>query len=186
MSMPAIAFAAILFAALPFAPAQAQTAPREPGAESEREPSMRELGAMMGQMMGQMGAMMGDMAQTMGGTMQRMIERMQREGGLSDPKNEHIEGKLAFLKAELQITAAQENAWKTFADAMRKAAAIRPVTREGRGASLPERLDDRTRALEARLSALQARQAAIAKLYTQLDARQKTLADELIEQIGLV
>ena len=45
---------------------------------------------------------------------------------------------------------------------------------------------DGTRALEARLSALQARQAAIAKLYTQLDARQKTLADELIEQIGLV
>lgn len=176
------------------AASQAQTSPSSPPpAQSEREPtmrepSMRELGAMMGQMMGQMGAMMGDMAQTMGGSMQRMMERMQKEG-LQDPKNQHIEGKLAFLKAELQITSAQENAWNVFADSMRKAVAMKPANaagREGGGATLPERMDDQTRQLEWRLAVLQAKQAAIAKLYTQLDAKQKTLADTLIEQIGLV
>lgn len=189
-AMPSAAAAILLLAAtlIPL-PSAAQTAPppqgqseREPAA---REPSMREMGAAMGQIMGQMGQMMGEMAQTMGGTMQRMMEKMQKEG-LSDPKTEHIEGKLAFLKAELQITAAQESAWTGFADAMRKAVAIKTTAREGRGATLPERMDDQTRALEGRLAVLQAKQAAIQKLYTQLDAKQKTLADDLIEQIGLV
>lgn len=177
-----------LAAALLAAPAAlfAQAAAPPPRNEQgEREPSMREMGAMMGQMMGQMGEMMGDMAQTMGSTMQRMLERMQKDG-LQDPKNQHIEGKLAFLKAELQITSAQETAWASFADAMRKAAAIKAPAHEGRAATLPERLDDQARQLEWRLSVLQAKQAAIDALYTQLDAKQKTLADDQIEQIGLV
>lgn len=171
------------------ATAQAQTSPSSPPPpQSEREPSMRELGAMMGQMMGQMGAMMGDMAQTMGGSMQRMMERMQKEG-LQDPKNQHIEGKLAFLKAELQITSAQENAWNAFADSMRKAVAMKPANaagREGGGATLPERMDDQTRLLQHRLAVMQAKKAAIDRLYTQLDSKQKSMADDLIEQIGLV
>lgn len=176
--------AAALLAAPAVLFAQA-SAPPPPNKQGEREPSMPEMGAMMGQMMGQMGEMMGDMAQTMGSTMQRMLERMQKDG-LQDPKNQHIEGKLAFLKAELQITSSQDAAWASFAASMRKAAAIKAPAREGRAATLPERLDDQARQLEWRLSVLQAKQAAIDALYTQLDAKQKTLAEDLIEQIGLV
>jgi hypothetical protein len=184
-SHPALVFLLAWLLAAP-APLHAQTTPpRDQDGPSEREPTMRELGAMMGQMMGQMGEMMGDMAQNMGSTMQRMMERMQKEGSLRDPKNEHIEGKLAFLKAELQITSSQENAWAGFADAMRKAAAMKPPGREG-GATLPERMEDQTRMLQHRLAVMQAKKTAIDKLYAQLDARQKGLADDLIEQIGLV
>ena len=169
----------------------AQTAPPQQGqserAPSTREPSARELGESMGQVMEQMGRMMGNMAQSMGGSMQRMMDAVQREAGLRDRKDEHIEGKLAFLKAELQITSAQETAWNAFADAMRKAVAMKPAAgREGRGGTLPERLDDQTRSLEGRLAVLQAKKAAIDRLYGHLDSRQKTLADDLIEQIGLV
>lgn len=175
--------AALLSAALLLPPAAAQTPKAEP---PDREPTARELGEAMGEAMGQMGRMMGDMAQTMGGTMQRMLDAMQKERDLQEQQNRHIEGKLAFIRAELQIAPAQEKAWADFADAMRKAAATRPAETGSRGATLPERLDRQTRQLEDRLAALQAKKSAIDRLYSHLDAKQKTLADDLIEQIGLV
>ncbi len=179
--------AAILLLVLLLGPAaaQAQTAP--PAQESAgQEPSARELGAAMGQVMEQMGRMMGGMAQSMGGSMQRMLDAMQKEAGLQGGKNEHIEGKLAFLKAELKITPAQEKAWESFAAAMRKAAAMTLPGGAGAGATLPERMDSQARLLQGRLAMLQAKKDAIDRLYAVLSAEQKTSADDLIEQIGLV
>lgn len=177
----------LLLASLLAAPAalHAQATPPR-NEETGREPSMQELGEAMGKVMEQMGQMMGSMAQTMGGSMQRMMDAIQKETGLRGKQDEHIEGKLAFLKAELQITAAQEGAWKSFADAMRKAAAMKPPGPGSGGGTLPERLDDQARLLEGRLAVLQAKKAAIDRLYAQLDSKQKSMADDLIEQIGLV
>ena len=97
--------------------AQAQTAPAQPQAPSQalpRQPSGPGMGmGMMGQggmgmgggsMMGpgMMGGMMGGVAMMMG--------------------PQHIDGRLAFLRAELKITDAQRKAWDDFAAAMQTAA----------------------------------------------------------------
>lgn len=192
MKPRAIPLAAILLSAALLLPTAlpAQTAPTKPSdrESSTQEPSARELGETMGQVMEQMGRMMGNMAQNMGGSMQRMLDAVQKEAGLRGRQDEHIEGRLAFLRAELQIASAQENAWNAFADAMRKASAMKPAAAgtDGRGSTLPERLDGQARQLQGRLAMLEAKKAAIDRLYGHLDSRQKTLADDLIEQIGLV
>jgi uncharacterized small protein (DUF1192 family) len=162
--------------------ADQKTAP--PAAAAPATPARPGMGmGGMGMMQGGQGQMpmMGNMGgQMMGGDMHRMMEMMHGRGMMMDGGVRHLEGRLAFLKTELQITSAQEDAWASFAGAMRKAAATKPATgREGQAATLPERLD-------SRLATLTARKAAIDRLYAQLDAKQKSLADDLIERIGLL
>lgn len=106
----------------------------------------------------------------------------------------HIDGRLAFLKTELAITAEQEKLWEDYAtvakanakslqercdaakekwkDAKEKGDAKRPP--------LPERLDARAQSLEARLEALRAKTGALKPLYDALNDEQKKTADELI------
>src|SRR5690242_7810319 len=64
------------------------------------------------------GMMGGNMPQMMRMMHERMVE--QQMGGQMDMvRLDHIEGRIAFLKAELGITDAQQPQWNAFADAMR-------------------------------------------------------------------
>ena len=99
----------------------------------------------------------------------------------------HVEGRLAFLKAELKITPAQEPLWDTLAQTLRAnartMAGMMPMggmMAQGEAPSLPERLDRQERFLTARLDALRAMQAAVAPLYAALSDAQKRTADELV------
>jgi hypothetical protein len=72
----------------------------------------------MGVMGGDMGAMMQQMMPMMQAMMaQRCMDRMGGCMGIMAP--ERIEGRIAFLRTELQITEAQTGAWKAFADVLR-------------------------------------------------------------------
>jgi hypothetical protein len=132
---------------------------------------------MMGHgMMGEGQSMMGGHGM-MGGGSASMCGRM----------TAHIEGRLAFLKAELNITPEQEALWKDYANAVRDNA----KTMSGRctalmgdsGASeksLPDRLDAQEQFVAARLDALRATNKALKPLYQALSDAQKKLADQLI------
>jgi hypothetical protein len=139
-------------------------------------------GSMMGQgmmgggqsMMGRHG-MMGGMG--MGGGPAAMCGRM----------TSHVEGRIAFLKAELKITPEQEALWNDYANAVRdnaKAMGSRCTALMGdSGASqksLPDRLDAQEQFVAARLDALRATNKALKPLYQALSDEQKKLADQLI------
>ena len=139
-------------------------------------------GSMMGHgMMGEGQSMMGGHGMMggigMGGGSASMCGRM----------TAHIEGRLAFLKAELNITPEQEALWKDYANAVRDNA----KTMSGRctalmgdsGASeksLRDRLDAQEQFVAARLDALRATNKALKPLYQALSDAQKKLADQLI------
>src|SRR5262249_11760055 len=97
----------------------------------------------------------------------------------------HLEGRLAFLKTELQIKPAQESAWSDFASAARKSASIlaqaRPTQPEDRQGppAMPERLDRAEQRMTAHREALKTVKAPAKKLYDGLDETQKKTADEL-------
>lgn len=98
----------------------------------------------------------------------------------------HMEGTLAFLKAELKISAKQQTAWDGFAAAF---SAARP---EGHGGmkhddknpkghdALPERMAHHEHMMEMQLAQMKKMHAAIGALYATLGEHEKHLADELI------
>ena len=139
-------------------------------------------GSMMGhQMMGEGQSMMGGHA---------MMGGMGMRGGASsmcERMGTHIEGRLAFLKAELNITTEQEALWKDYANAVRdnaKTMSSRCTSLMGdSGASqrsLPDRLDAQEQFVAARLDALRATNKALKPLYQALSDDQKKVADQLI------
>jgi hypothetical protein len=125
-----------------------------------------------------MGMMSGEMMPMMG----------QMSGMLMAP--EHIEGRIAFLKTELKITAGQEALWRVFADVLRSEpwtmeemaknmqGVMAPGTKDG--GSLIERLDRHERMLSAHLDHLRRVRTALEPLYDSLDAAQRHSADELV------
>ena len=122
---------------------------------------------MMGRMMGGSG-MMGGMGPSMTG--QAMCSAMAG----------HIEGRLAYLKAELKITDAQESLWNAFAAAARensKTMLGRCAAMMGQPgaptAGLPDRLDQHEQFMAARLEAMRAMSKALKPLYAALDDSQK-------------
>jgi hypothetical protein len=160
---------------------------------------------MMGGQGGQAGGgMMHDMHEGMaagsGGDMAGMMPMMHggRMMGGGMPFD-HIEGRLAFLKTELKITAAQEPQWSTFADAVRSVARsmkemheqmmqgghggggmMRGGTQGAAAATAPARLDHYERMLTARLEALRIVKSTFDPLYSALSDEQKKTADELL------
>jgi hypothetical protein len=111
---------------------------------------------------------------------------------------EHVEGRLAFLKAELKITPGQESLWNAFAETMRvnaqKMTAMTPCCGEAQGGgtmhrgmmsgqsaipSLPDRLDWQEKALALRLDALRATKGVLVPLYAAFTDEQKQIADQL-------
>ena len=102
---------------------------------------------------------------------------------------DRVEGRIAFLRAELKITDAQADAWNGFADALRtnarKLAEVRasmmPKPGDGQPAStLSARLDQQEQLLAARLDGTKAMKSAFVKLNEILSDDQKKAANDLL------
>ena len=100
-----------------------------------------------------------------------------------------IEGRIAFLKAELAVTDAQKAAWDAYADVLKRnlqgMQGMSQMMKTVLEARTPvERLDAHLAAMETRIKTLQDVKPALAKLYEALSAEQKTKADDLLTGMG--
>jgi len=152
----------LAFVASPALAADSRAEPHQPaGAASMRGCMMSEAEGgmpMMGMMMGQNGMPM--MAK-------------------------HMEGRLAFLKAELKITDAQLPLWNAFAQGMRDNATAMQAMPDAmmgmsKAATLPDKLTERETMLTARIEAVRKLKGAVDPLCAALDANQKKTADEIM------
>lgn len=151
---------------------------------------MGQGGMMMGQggmMMGQGGTMMGQGAMMgPGGAIMTMMMGHAGMMALAD----RVEGRIAFLRAELRITDAQQAQWNAFAAALRAGA---DSVRTARGPAAPMtaapttaapmgllvQLDQHQRTLTARLEAIRAVRPALEQLYVVLSDEQKATLEQL-------
>jgi hypothetical protein len=96
-----------------------------------------------------------------------------------------VEGRLAYVKAELKISAAQEGLWAAYAETARNnaqtlsARCAAMLDERAQALALPDRLDLREQLMAARLDAMRASGKALKPLYSALDDRQKQIADRL-------
>ena len=146
-------------------------------AASPATPPDAPRGMMRGGMMGMMG---GNMPMT--GMMRPSADGM---GGIE--AIDHIEGRIAFLRAELKITDAQATVWNAFADALRSNAKalgeLRAAMMPQAGSSQPSLVDRLTRQekwLSVRLEGTRAIKSALANLAGTFSDEQKKAADELL------
>jgi hypothetical protein len=128
----------------------------------------------------------------MGGNMQPMMRMMQGcmgHGGMGGQmgmmRPDHIKGRIAFLKAELDITDAQQTQWNAFADAMRAQAdkmrnMRQQMMQRGMPQTWPDRLAHMERMLSARLDAVKAMEEPVRALYAVLSPEQQKKANELV------
>lgn len=101
---------------------------------------------------------------------------------------QHVEGRIAYLKAELRVTDAQAPLWNKLADVMRQNAkamddAFSAVRRDPNAApSALASLEARARLTEVRAQATQHFVAAFRPLYDAMSDDQKKSADELLSR----
>jgi hypothetical protein len=173
----------------PHHPPQSATPAPAPAQPPTSQPSMGMMGDMPMPMMNMMG---GDIPMMNMMAMMRMMEMM----GLGMAAIDRIEGRIAFLRAELNITEAQASAWDAFADAMRtnakKLAEVRasimarPDAGQQQAPTMAERLDLQERWLLAQLEGTRALKSAVTNLYGTLSEDQKKTANELLApQMGM-
>jgi hypothetical protein len=111
-----------------------------------------------------------------------MMQMMMNQNGMAS----HVEGRIAFLKAELKITDAQQPLWNPVADAIRanaKSMADMPhgmAMMSGGSCTLPEKLVAREKALSAHLDGIRTLRTAFDPLYAALSTDQKKTADNLM------
>jgi hypothetical protein len=103
-------------------------------------------------------------------------------GGMAGP---HLEGRLAYLRAELGITDAQRSAWDAYAAAVKKTMegmqGMHQSMMQAMASGTPvERVAARVSAMESRIASLKELQPALASLYGTLTAEQKQKADQLL------
>jgi len=106
--------------------------------------------------------------------------------GMAGAPGSYLEGRLAFVKAELAIDQAQEADWQAFAAAVRDRAqpmfhgmsGMHDAAADGSG--FPGIIDARIEMLDDRLSGLKAVRAAAVGLYDHLSPAQKQKADTLL------
>ena len=119
--------------------------------------------------------------------MMRMMGMMGPGSGMSTI--DYVEGRIAFLRAELKITDAQMSAWNAFADALRanakKLGEVRAamMSRSGSGQqplTLADRLDLQEQWLVARLEGIRTIKPAFVSLFSTLTDEQKKTANELL------
>ena len=116
--------------------------------------------------------------------------RMMRHGDnhtMSAPY-EHIEGRLAFLKAELKIDEAQTAKWNDFAETARSTAAALAVMHANRKDSdddiaLPQLIERRETIIASHLEMLHKFNASFSPLYALLSRDQKKMAAEIFEDV---
>ena len=125
--------------------------------------------------MGQNNGMMGGNMMAMMGSMMPMMSGMM---------SSHVEGRLAFLKTELKVTADQSAAWDRFADAYRAAGTSMHAMQGSMMAmmqgDLPSRLAAHQKMMSAHLDAMKTISGPLSALYAVLSADQKKAADDLI------
>ena len=151
-----------------------------PGSPAPAMP-MGDMGKMMG---GDMGAMMQSMM-----PMMRMMMTRGEMGEMGMMSFDHIEGRIAFLKAELAITDAQLPQWNAFADTLRARAksmqeTMAKLMKDGMPTSAPARGQVMVQIMTARLDSLKAMVAASDALYAVLSDDQKKVADSLLNGRG--
>ena len=107
------------------------------------------------------------------------------------PRVAHVEGRIAFLKAELKITPEQESLFVAVATAIRTDVQDLAKARLQGAANAPAQptavqiLERRVDLATLRVAAEQRFLAAFRPLYASLSAEQKQTADELLAQRGL-
>ena len=98
-----------------------------------------------------------------------------------------IEGRLAYQKAELNITKAQETAWQAYSAKARAQAGIMLAMRGtmlNTDGSAPERIAARTALMKQHLAQAEAMSAALKDLYAVLTPEQKAIADQQFGHMG--
>ena len=183
--------AALLASALTLAPALAQTAAQHdehhPGQPEATAPAPAAPPTAQGGQSAMSGMPMMKMMGSDGMDMAAMM-RMMRSGMEGMGAFDRIEGRIAFLRAELHITDAQSPAWNAFTDALRAqaqklrqlSAASADQNAQQKGLTLLDRLDQQERWLLARAESVRAIRSALAPLFATLSDEQKTAADELL------
>jgi hypothetical protein len=96
-----------------------------------------------------------------------------------------VEGRLAFLKAELAITEAQAPTWKQYEDAVRSRTSAMQGMRQDmmkamQSGSVADRVKARIAMMEGMVANMKAQGTAIETLYTVLTDEQKKKGDELL------
>ena len=140
----------------------------------------------MGMMQGGSHGMMGMMGMMREMPMMNMMRQMGMMGSSGMAMIDRVEGRIAFLRAELRITDAQASAWSAFAEALRanarKLAEVRAgaMAQRSGGQTLGQRLDAQEQWLTVRLDGTRALKAAFAPLWNALSDEQKKSADELL------
>ncbi len=110
----------------------------------------------------------------------------------AEERAEHMQERMEALKSKLGIRAEQEAAWDAFTAAQQAQMAamaenhkVRKGQREeSADVSLPERLDNRTAFMEARMAGMKLVAQTMKDLYAVLDDEQKAIADEFMEHRG--
>ena len=102
-----------------------------------------------------------------------------------------VGGRIAFLKAELKITDAQQTLWNAVAEVIRanaKGMSSMPswMPMIDAAATLPEKLARREKMMTAHLDGLRKLKMAVEPLYAALNAEQKKTADELMMAMGML
>ena len=144
-------------------------------------------GGMMGQGMmgkGKAGMMMGGcpMEDMMGSGRRGKGHRMGQ--GMDMHSVPMMEGRLAYLKADLEITDAQASAWDGYANAVRTGRATmegvhRDMMESKKSAAL-ERMDALIKAMDSKVESLKALKPATEALYAVLTDAQKEKADQVL------
>ncbi|MGB3809783.1 MAG: Spy/CpxP family protein refolding chaperone [Parvibaculum sp.] len=112
-------------------------------------------------------------------------------GMMGGGSNSYVDGRIAFLEAELKITAAQKAAWTEYADALRSNSQIMASMHKQMAEAFrkDERsamkfLDFHIQAMKSRIAALEALKPATEALYKVLTEEQRKKADDLIPVMG--
>lgn len=173
--------------------AKSEPAPATPAPAASQPAMNAPQGGMGGMpMMGMMQGMMGNMPMM---NMMNMMETMQAAkmmgpgmGGMATI--DRIEGRIAFLRAELKITDAQAGAWNAFADTLRANAKKLGELRasmmgksgdaQQQAPTMADRLDRQEQWLLARLEGTRAMKASFTKLNEALSDEQKKTANEIL------
>jgi hypothetical protein len=110
---------------------------------------------------------------------------MMKGHGMMPPSVPMMEGRLAYIKADLEITEAQMPAWNAYADAVRARRAKRQemhaeMMKARESGDALQRMDARIKGLETMLDSMKASKPATEALYAALTDEQKKKADQLL------
>jgi hypothetical protein len=129
---------------------------------------------------------MGKMMQGGNGQMQPMMQMMR--GGQMMPgmmQFDHIEGRIAYMKAELAITDAELPKWNAFADVLRANAKVMregaaKMMQAGMPMTVPARADAMVQMMTMHLEGMKSMASAGKALYAVMNDAQKKMADEMM------